>query len=160
MRSSCVAIAFALSAHVASAQSAGKLTLRGLDGHDHVVTAAEWSKLARVDTTVSAHRVSGRYSGVLLTDLLALVHTPLGDSLRGKALATYVVVVAADKYRVVFSPAEFDPGYSDRIAIVADRKDGAPLAADEGPYHLIVPGEKRPARWAKQVVRIEVRTAQ
>jgi hypothetical protein len=135
------------------------LVLRGLDGGDHVVTAAELARLPRVDTLVSAHNVQGRYSGVSLIDLLALVHAPMGDSLRGKALAMYVLVEAADGYRVVFALAEFDRGFSDRMALLADQKDGAALPPAEGPYHLIIPGEKRPARWARQVVRIEVRRA-
>jgi hypothetical protein len=134
-----------------------RLVLRGLDGHDHIVTPAEFAKLPRHDTTVTSHNVTGKYSGVLLTDLLALVHAPAGDSLRGKALATYIMVEGSDDYRVTFSLADFDPGYTDRIALLADQKDGAPLPATEGPYHLIVPSEKRPARWVRNVVRIEVR---
>ena len=139
--------------------ASASLTLRGLDGRDHEVSSAELSSLRRVDTTVTAHQVTGRYSGVVLSDLLALVHAPHGDSLRGKALATYILIVAADGYRVVFALADFDAGYTDRIAILADAKDGAPLSAAEGPFHLIVPGEKRPARWVRQVVRIELRNA-
>ncbi len=141
------------------AAAAARLTLRGLDGREHVVTPAELSRFARVDTTVTAHQVTGRYSGVALADLLTLVHAPRGDSLRGRALAVYLMVQGADGYRVVLSLADFDPGYTDRIAILADAKDGAPLPAAEAPFHLIVPGEKRPARWVRQVVRIEARRA-
>jgi hypothetical protein len=135
------------------------VTLRGLDGRDQRVTPAEFATLRRVDTTVAAHQVTGRYSGVLLSDLLSLVHAPHGDALRGKALATYVVVVGADGYRVVFALADFDPSYTDRVAILADTMDGAPLSGNDAPFQLIVPGEKRPARWVRQVVRIEVRNA-
>jgi hypothetical protein len=144
----------------APASATSTLTVQGLTGKPHVVTAAEWQAMRRIDTTVAAHQVSGRYSGVLLTDLLGLVAAPLGDALRGKALGAYIVVEAADGYRVVFSLAEFDPGYTDRLAIVADRKDGQSLAGNEAPYHLIIPGEKRPARWVRQVVRITLRQSQ
>jgi hypothetical protein len=91
--------------------------------------------------------------------LLTLVGAPHGDSLRGAALTTYIVVQAADGYRVVFSLAEFDPGFTDRIAILVDSRNGAPLPPDKGPYRLIVPDEKRPARWARQVLRFELRSA-
>ena len=163
IRRSLVSIALvAVSASSIGAQqpvkSAG-LVLRGLDGADHVVSAAELARLRRIDTVVAAHNVQGRYSGVPLADLLTLVHAPVGDSLRGPARATYVVVQAADGYRVVFALAEIDHGFTDRIALLADQKDGSPLSAAEGPYRLIVPGEKRPARWARQVGRIELRTA-
>ena len=123
------------------------------------MTPTDLSRMTRHDTTVSAHHVEGRYSGVSLTDVLALVHAPAGDSLRGPALGTYVLVQGADGYRVVFALADFDASFTDRIAILADRKDGAPLADTEGPFHLIVPGERRPARWVRQVVRIELRRA-
>jgi hypothetical protein len=136
--------------------AAASLTLVGLDGRARAVSPTDLARLARHDTTVSAHEVSGRYSGVALTDLLALVNAPLADSLRGRSLATYVVVEAADGYRVVFSIAELDSRFTDRTVIVADQKDGQPLPASEGPYRLIVPGEKRPARWARQVTRVSL----
>jgi hypothetical protein len=78
------------------------------------------------------------------------------DSLRGRSLATYVLIEAADGYRVLFSIAELESGFTDRVVILADQKDGHPLPAAEGPYRLIVPGEKRPARWARQVVRVSL----
>ena len=143
------------------AQSAGQapapiLTLVGLDGRTRSVSSADLARLTRRDTTVSAHEVTGRYSGVALTDLLALVNAPLGDSLRSRALATYVIAEAADGYRVLFSIAELDAKFTDRVIILADRKDGQPLSAAEGPFRLIVPGEKRPARWARQVTRLSL----
>jgi DMSO/TMAO reductase YedYZ molybdopterin-dependent catalytic subunit len=145
----------AQSASPAPAQAA-TLTLVGLDGHSRTVSAADLARLTRRDTTVSAHEVAGRYSGVALTDVLALVGAPLADSLRGRALATYVVAEAADGYRVIFSIAELDSRFTDRVVLLADRKDGQLLPASEGPYRLIVPGEKKPARWARQIVRISL----
>jgi hypothetical protein len=135
------------------------LVVRTLDGREHRVAAQELSRFARIDTTVNSHHVVGRYSGVSLVDLFGIAGVPRGDSLRGKSLAVYFVVQGADGYRVVLSPAEFDPAFSDRVAILADARDGSPLPADEGPYHLIIPDEKRPARWVRQVVRIEARRA-
>ena len=146
---------------ILTAQPAGpappaSLTLVGLDGRTRSVSPPDLARLVRHDTTVSAHEVSGRYSGVALTDLLALVNAPLADSLRGRSLATYVVAEASDGYRVLFSIVELDSKFTDRVVILADRKDGQPLPAAEGPYRLIVPGEKRPARWARQVIRISL----
>jgi hypothetical protein len=143
-----------------TASADARLVLRGLDGQERVIGPADLARFPRRDTTVSAHHVQGRYSGVLLSDILSLVNAPTGDSLRGRALATYVRIEAADGYRVILTLAEFDAGYTDRIALLADRKDGASLPAAEGPFHLIIPGDKRPARWVRQVTRIEVRAAQ
>ena len=68
-----------------------------------------------------------------------------------------VVIEAVDGYRVVFSLAELDPALTDRIILVADSKDGQPLPSREGPFRIIVPGEKIPARWVRQVKTVTVR---
>lgn len=145
------------SAPAASSAQTTTLVVRGLDGRERTVSPADLARLTRHDTTVSAHQVTGRYSGVALRDVLALAGTGPSDSLRGRALlTTYVVVEATDGYRVLFTLAELDAGFTDRIVILADRVNGQPLPASEGPYRVIVPGEKRPARWARQVVRISL----
>ena len=63
----------------------------------------------------------------------------------------YVMVSASDGYRVVFALAEFDPDFTDRIVILADRRDGHALAPPEGPFRLVVAEEKRHARWVREV---------
>ena len=112
--------------------------------------------MPRHEVKAAAHAVSGTFSGVSLADVLPLIGAPVGDSLRGPALASYVLVEAADGYRVTFTLAEFNAGFTDRRILLVDRKDGAALAAKDGPFQLIVPDEKRPARWVRQVQRISV----
>ncbi len=58
---------------------------------------------------------------------------------------------AQDGYRVVFSLPELDPNFSCRVVILADEQDGQPLNSLHGPYRIIVPGEKRRARWVRMV---------
>lgn len=65
-------------------------------------------------------------------------------------------VRAADAYVAVFSLAEFDPAFREQAIILADAQDGAPLPAEAGPLRLVCPGDKRPARWVRQVISIEV----
>jgi hypothetical protein len=43
--------------------------------------------------------------------------------------------------------------------IIADARDGAPLSTAAGPYRLIVPGDKREARWVRQVATVELQNA-
>lgn len=138
---------------------APSLVLRGVDGRERTVRPADLAHLTRREQTVSAHNVDGRYSGVLLSDVLALVNAPHPDSLRGPALATYVTIEASDGYRVVFSLAELSSEFNEHTVLLADRKDDQPLAASDGPYRIIVAGEKRPARWIRQVTRISVQRA-
>ena len=150
-----VAIALCVAAPLL-AQSADSVVLRGASGQRRVVRAAELAAMPRHDVRASAHTVTGNYTGVALRDLLRLVGAPPSDSLRGAALAAYIVVEGLDGYRVTFSIAEADSGFTDRIILLADRKDGAPLSARDGAFQLIVPGEKRPGRWVRQVTRISL----
>jgi hypothetical protein len=46
---------------------------------------------------------------------------------------------------------------TDHVILLADTKDGQPLPPREGPFRIVVPGEKRPARWVRQVTALEVR---
>jgi hypothetical protein len=138
------------------AQTPASLELVGPRGARRTVTAAELATMARHELSASAHNISGRFAGVRLPDLLQLVGMPRGDSLRGPALATYVVIEAADGYRVLFAAAELDAGFTDRVVLLADSRNGAALSAKDGPFQMIVPDEKRPARWVRQVRRIRV----
>lgn len=139
-----------------AAQSTPSVELRGVSGQRTVLTSAALAKLPRYEVTATAHAVTGKFAGASLADVVRLVGAPSGDSLRGSALASYVLVEAADGYRVILSLAEFNPSFTDRLILLADRKDGKALNARDGPFQLIVPDEKRPARWVRQVVRISV----
>src|SRR5262249_30592556 len=96
------------------------------------------------------------YEGVALAEILREAKVTLGKDLRGPLLANCLLVEAPDGYRVVLALPEVDPDLTDRVVLLADRKDGNPLGADEGPYRLIVPTDRRNMRWVKQVARISV----
>jgi DMSO/TMAO reductase YedYZ molybdopterin-dependent catalytic subunit len=125
------------------------------------VTAEDLKKMPRKMLRVeNAH--AGKmevYEGVPIQALLQKAGVPNGEKLRGAAMATYVLVEAADDYRVLFSLAELDAGFQDSDVLLADTMDGAPLAPDEGPVKLVAPHEKRPARWVKMVKSIMVARA-
>ena len=112
-------------------------------------------------TTVTVHnehtKADETYSGVPLIALL----TPLGvtDKPRGKDLRLYVVAAGSDGYEVVYSIGEVTPDVHDATVVVADIENGAPINAD-GPLKLVATGEKRPARWVRNLVSITVRTAE
>jgi hypothetical protein len=95
------------------------------------------------------------YSGVPLAALLAKVHAPLGENLRGKALNNYVIATASDGYSVVLSLGEIDLSFHGGQIVIADARDGQPLTTS-GPYQLIVPEDKRPARWVRNLVTISM----
>jgi DMSO/TMAO reductase YedYZ molybdopterin-dependent catalytic subunit len=97
-----------------------------------------------------------RYEGVLLHELLGRAGVESGEQLRGKGLATYVLVSARDGYQVIFSLAELDPAFIANDVIVADSVDGAPIPPDPGPLRIVAPKESRGARSVRMVERIEV----
>jgi DMSO/TMAO reductase YedYZ molybdopterin-dependent catalytic subunit len=99
------------------------------------------------------------YTGVSLRDLLTKLGAPAGAPVRGKAMTSYVIVGASDGYHVLFTLPELDASYTDHVVLIAESKDGAPLTADAGPYRLVVPFEKRQARWVKHVTEIGLANA-
>lgn len=100
-----------------------------------------------------------KYSGIPLVDLLKQAGATLGADLRGENLTKYVIVKAVDGYEVLYALPEIDPEFTTRTIILADSVDGAPLAKGVGPYRMVVPGEKKPARWIREVKSIDVRFA-
>jgi len=121
------------------------------------LTAFDLAALPHDTATVSFHEdPARRYEGVPVHALLREAGVR-ADSTRGPALRMRVVIEAADGYRVVLSLAELDPTLPDRRALLADRVDGAPLAGNEAPFRLLLVGDPRHNRWARQVVAIRVR---
>jgi hypothetical protein len=101
-----------------------------------------------------AHGETRQCEGPLLRDVVAKLGAPSGDAVRGPALTQGVLVTARDGYRVVFSLGELDTKLGASAAIVATRCDGKALLTDDGPFRLVVPGEQRAARSARQVATI------
>jgi len=80
-----------------------------------------------------------------------------GETIRGNALANYVLAEAAEGYSVVFALPEMDPAFTDLTFLLADRRDGQPLGQFEGKLRIVVPHEKRHPRWVRQVVALSMR---
>jgi DMSO/TMAO reductase YedYZ molybdopterin-dependent catalytic subunit len=121
------------------------------------LTAEDMAKLPRA--TVRAKDRDDReatFEGTPLVEILRAAGVEFGERLRGEALARCVAVEAADGYRAVFALPELDPAFAERTIILADRRDGKPLSEAEGRFRVIVPGEKRHARWVRQVVALTV----
>ena len=111
-------------------------------------------------TNIAVHnehsKADENYSGVRLADLLAKMDAPLGHDLRGEALAAYVAAIGSDGYVAVIALAEADPAFHPGEVIVADAMNGQPLDAKSGPFKLIVSEDKRPARWVRNLVSIQL----
>jgi len=126
-----------------------------------VLKAADFKALPHVNLTVhNEHsKADETYSGVRLADLLAKMNAPLGHDLRGASLAAYVAATGADGYIAVLALAEVDPAFHPGDVIVADAMNGQPLDEKSGPYKLVVSEDKRPARWVRNLISIQLRSA-
>lgn len=114
-------------------------------------------------TAVSVHNEHSKadetYVGVRLADVLGKLGAPLGHDLRGVALSGYIVATGSDGYVAVIALAEVDTTFHSGEVIVADTMNGAPLDAKSGPFKLVVTEDKRPARWVRNLVSIELKSA-
>lgn len=152
-------LALALLLIPARAQTSLRISGPGITATE--ISAADLSAMPRlaVDVQNPHNSQAEHYEGVRLSDLLAKAGAPLGDKLRGRAMATYVRAVASDGYSVVYSLAELDPAFHDNQIIVADRMNGKPMDSKEGPFKVVVPGDKRPARWIRMLLELKVENA-
>lgn len=121
------------------------------------LTAADLKGLPRQQVQTQDHTGSSvHFEGVALSDVLELAGVTLGKSLRGERLASFLLVEAADGYRAVFALPELDPLFTDQVILLADRRDGQALSAQEGPWRIVIPHEKRQARWLRQVTTLRI----
>ncbi len=165
MRTLLIAAALALAAcastptpaahHAETALPESGLALSGPDGQ--TLHLADLAGLPRQTISFEIHGAAHVYEGAALADILARIGAPQGQALRGNELSNAVLITARDGYQITLALAETDPGMTARRVILADRIDGAPISAEDGPFRLIVEGDLRPARSARQVARIEVR---
>lgn len=73
-------------------------------------------------------------------------------------MTNYLVATGTDGYSVVLSLAEVDPSFHGGQVLVADARDGQPLGTT-CPFQLIVPEDKRPARWVQNLDSIALQRA-
>ena len=126
------------------------------EGHATSVTAAQIAKLPRVTVEVKDHDSPAKFEGVPLSTLLTSAGVQGIGKMKGAWLTQGLLIEASDGYKVLFALAELDPDFATREIIVADTRDGKPLDAKEGPFRVVAPGDKRPARWIRQVTILRV----
>ena len=122
-----------------------------------VLSRTELDALPHVKVTASEHS-SGpvSFEGVTVKSVLEKAGITFEESMKGKRMADSLLVEAADGYKAVFAMAELDPAFSDKQIVLAFLRDGKPLGDKEGPYRIVVPDEKRMARWVRQVTAVKI----
>jgi hypothetical protein len=127
------------------------------DSGKQVLSRADLEGLPRVKVRVSEHASdSVNFEGVTIKSVLEKAGVTFGESMKGKRLADCLLVEAADGYRVVIAMPELDPAFTDKQIMLAFLRDGKPLGEKEGPYRIVIPDEKRMARWVRQVTTLKI----
>ena len=131
-----------------------QLTIQTQAGKQTRLERADIEALPHVKVTTGASGVSTTFDGVPLKAVLERGGVGFGETLKGKRLASCLLVEAADGYRVVIALPEIDEAFTDKQIVLAFLKDGKPLDDKEGPYRIVMPDEK--ARWVKQVTALKI----
>ena len=145
---------------VSKAQNADSFTITG-----EVTTPLTLKKEDLAGYKPVSHKVKDRdnkeheFKGVALIEILEKAGVTTGGKLRGENLAKYILISAADGYEVVYSLPEIDPEFTDQVIILATEKDGQALPNGEGPFRMIVPSDKKQARWIREVRSIKIQFA-
>jgi len=143
--------------------AAASFTVTGLSGamvtSAVTLTVADLWMLPQQTVKTTDHGTSVTFGGVLLTDVLAKVTIPAGEAYNKTVSSYYLLAEANDGYKAVFSWAEIDPTFTDRKVYLVTRRDGKPLTEKDGPFELIVPGEKRNSRWVRQLKALTIKRA-
>jgi hypothetical protein len=130
-----------------------QLTVENETGKQTQLTRADLEALPHIKVTTGT---SATFEGVALGALLAKAGVGFGETLRGKRIASCLLVEAADGYRAVIALPELDPAFTDKQIVLAFLKDSKPLDDKEGPYRIVIPDEKRMARWVQQVTTLKI----
>ncbi|MGH7456112.1 MAG: molybdopterin-dependent oxidoreductase, partial [bacterium] len=122
-------IVFGQTKNSSQATAEFQLTVGGEVERPLKLSLADLAKLPH--RTVQAKEHNGQeatFEGVPLVEILQLAGINFGEKLRGQALATYLLIEASDGYKAVFALPELDSAFTDRVVLLADRRNNKPLA--------------------------------
>jgi hypothetical protein len=133
-----------------------QLTIQTEGGKQTVLARPDIESLPHVKVTTHGAENDATFEGVTLKTVLEKAGVEFGHAMRGKRLASCLLVEAADGYSAVIALPEIDPDFTDKQIVLAFSQDGKPLDAKAGPYRIVIPDEKRMARWVRQVTTLKI----
>jgi hypothetical protein len=132
-----------------------QLTIQPEAGKQIVLSRADLEALPHSKVTTGAPDSPVTFDVVTLKSVLERAGITF-EKLNGKRLSSCLLVEAADGYRVVIALPELDPAFTDKQIFLAYLKNGKPLDEKEGPYRVVIPDEKRMARWVREVTTLKI----
>ena len=142
-----------------TAKPSTELIITGLSGTTKTLSPAEFKALPH--TMVKVHNTHSdrdeEYSGVPVRELLAMVAPAQGTGPKVSSNMQLVIVGATDDFHVAITLCDTNPDCRNGQVIVADSEDGEPLKTD-GAFKLILTEDKKPARWARNLQSLTVKS--
>jgi len=134
-----------------------QITVQTDVGKQVVLSRLDIEGLPHVKVTATEHAPAPvTFEGVTLKSVFEKAGVGFGESMKGKRLSSCLLIEAADGYRAVIALPELDPAFTDKQTLLAFLRDGKPLGEKEGPYRIVMPDEKRMARWVRQVTTLKI----
>ncbi len=103
--------------------------------------------------------ITTSFTGVPLWDVLSAAQVNLNADVRNDKLSLFIVATGRDGYQAVIAWGEIDPEFANQPILVAYEEAGQPIAGDEGPFRLVVPGDGRGGRYVFGLVNLSLRDA-
>jgi hypothetical protein len=128
-------------------------------GKTTTLTVADLQALPQKTITVHNEHTKAdeTYTGVVLSDLLAKYGAPFDRANEKTIFHSYIRAEGTDHYYVLYSGSEVEGALHNADVMIALTLDGKPLA-DDGQLKLVASGDKRPARWVRNLSAISVVT--
>lgn len=149
-------LALVAAAPVLAQQQPATISVTGAVARPLQLSRADLDKFPRASVSTTSNGIVTKYEGVWLSEVLSRAGVPLGESMRGAALSSYVIAKASDGYQVVFSLGELDPAMTDGQFLLADTADGKPMFGERGDFRLVIPKDKRGARSIRMLTELSV----
>ena len=135
----------------------GTFQVAGAVGKPRAWSAAQLQKELPADVQTVLYTLKGAAHTAHAVPLWAVLQA--GQPLVNPQIKRHVLQFAAavsgrDGYTVDFTLGELSPEFGANAVWIAWDEDGKPLPEDAGPVELLVPGDKRAARWVHGVSRI------
>jgi len=130
-----------------------------IDGKAVTYTLADLQAMPQKTVTVKNGHTQAEetYTGVAVSDVLAKGGISM-ETLK-RVYHSYIKAEGTDHYWVLYSASEIQSGLREGQAIVALTLDGKPLTTD-GQFKIVETGEKRPARWVRNLTSLTVVTVE
>jgi hypothetical protein len=132
-----------------------------VDGKATTFSAAELKAMTQTTLTAkNGHtQMEETYVGVSVGELLAKCGFAFDSKTAKRVYQSYVRAEGTDGYWVLYSASELMPVLRETGSIVALGVDGKGLG-DEGEFKIVIAGEKRPARWVRNLKSLTVVTVE